>query len=318
LEAEEQIIRAVDGIVTGSPDARQELISLYDADPAYIVQIPNLAIGEDRPATELAEPWHPKQLPEEEQPYEVESAVWPRLASLFAELYENVLAVRRVAVLPADSGALVLDHAHDLFDHVDHAFETAIQTLHETRLALREHILEAANLMGECLQQGGKIMVCGVGQAARDARTFSSELMERSLPVLLLAADASSGAPSENEVVSDRILSQQVEVLGRPGDLLVGIATVEGSASLAKVFRSARLHDIRCLSLTGSLADEMLPDVALIVPSSDPQRVREVELLVLDLLCDLLRAQPSGTPQIAAEGLYNASEALTLLKGQVE
>jgi D-sedoheptulose 7-phosphate isomerase len=248
---------------------------------------------------------------------------------MLVEFYENVLAVRRVAVPQADPAALATSQLDDpdRLHTVDHAFETAIRTLRETRVALGEKILEAANLMIACLHRGGKIMVCGAGAAEADARQFSAELMGHSLlsghtglPVLMLSGEMRPSAYPANTTDHETVFSRQVEALGRPGDLLFGIAREDNRAGLPEAFRSARLHNLTCLSLTGPDAEHLAlqMDVALVVPGSNARWTRQVQLLLLDLLCDLVEEQLTGVHSLPAENLYEAGSALRLLKRLVE
>ena len=310
VEAEVRILRDADGIVADSPHDREELISLYAADPSYIAQIPSAVNSEGDEA-------------------ENSSAAWQRFTSLLVQFYEDVLAVRRVAILQTDPAALATGQPADRdgLQTVDRAFETAIQTLRESRAALGEQILEAASLMIECLQRGGKIMVCGAGAADTDARQFGTELMGRlllsgltDLPVLQMSAEGRSSAYLANERDHTTIFSRQVEALGRPGDILLAIAREEDLACLAEAFRSARLHNLTCVSLTGRAAEDVASqaDVALVVPSSSVRWTREVQVLLLDLLCDLVEEGLTGAHCIPAENLHDASSALRLSKRLVD
>lgn len=312
---EARIIRAADGIVARSPDDREELITYYAADPSYIAQISSGLNGEGYDA-------------EERQP-ENSSAGWQRFTTLLVEFYEDVLAVRRVAVRQADPAALVMRQpdGHDRLESVERAFETAIQTLRESRAALGERIREAAGLMIECLHQGGKIIVCGAGAAEADARQFSTELMGRlllsghpGLPVFLLSADMQPSVYAANGRDQETVLARQVEVLGRPGDVLLGIAGEEDLGRVAEAFRAARLHNLMCVSLTDRAAENLASqaDVALVVPSSSARRTREVQILVLGLLCDLVEEGLTGARRIPAEDFYDAGDAFRLLKRLVE
>jgi len=258
VEAENRIIRDADGIVAESPHDREELISRYAADPSYIAEIPGaLNSAGDEP--------------------ENSSAGWQRFTSLLVEFYEEVLAVRRVAVLQIDQPALTTGQPADRdgLQTVDRAFETEIQMLREVRAALGEQILEATRLMTDCLQHGGKIMVCGARAADADARQFSAELMARlllsghsGLPVLLPLADRRSSAYPANESDHETVFSRQIE--------------------------------------------------ALAVPSSRARWTREVQILILGLLCDLVDAGLTGARRIPAEDFYDAGGALRLLKRLVE
>jgi hypothetical protein len=62
---------------------------------------------------------------------------------------------------------------------------------------------------------------------------------------------------------------------------------------------------IDCISLLGGDGGDMLPlsDVPLIVPSANTQRIQEVQMLVLHLLCELVEKQVSANPLVEIEPL---------------
>ena len=83
-------------------------------------------------------------------------------------------------------------------DHINDYFEKSIQVKIETANILPPMISQAAKAMALCIENGGKILVCGNGGSASIANHFSSKLlnhfkMERpSLPAFALTGDMSS------------------------------------------------------------------------------------------------------------------------------
>ena len=98
----------------------------------------------------------------------------------------------------------------------------------------------------------------------------------------------------------DQLYARQVEALGKPGDVLVGISSTGRSRNLIEAFGTARKHGLRCVALLGSDGGELrdLADVALTVPSSGPRHIQEVHRVLIHLLCGLVeeRVLCGGTP----------------------
>ncbi|HSL45516.1 MAG TPA: glycosyltransferase [Anaerolineales bacterium] len=323
LAIENRVVREADGIIARCSQDRQDLISLYDADPTYIAQIP-----EGFPAEQLSanpsEALQPGGCADDEIRWYQRLFAWQNSASLLTDFYENVLAVRRVSIPMAEPSPLVVgDYEYQTPPGiVEHVLETALQTLREPREQLGERLLAAANLMNACLERGGKIMVCGDGSAASLAQQFAVELIKSfssteysGLPVLLLTAADASLKHSLDEMSCGKGFASQVEAVGQAGDLLIGIAASDSSANLVEAFRCARANGIPCLSL-GSGESETVPasDVALVIHTSNPQRMSELQLIILHLLCELLHASIHDVQhsQISVEHLNNARRAITM------
>jgi hypothetical protein len=140
LGIQDRVVWEADGIIALSLQDRQALISLYHADPTYIVQMPE----------------------ETDEPYTYPSG-WHAHAEMLAVFYEDVLAVRRVTILPETSALLSWDREGlewNSTERVDRVLDSAWQSLYDTRERLGGQIVLAANLMRECLSLGDRILGC--------------------------------------------------------------------------------------------------------------------------------------------------------------
>ena len=183
---------------------------------------------------------------------------------------------------------------------VTQAFESAIDVLQHSMDVLTDSILDASKLLIDCLAGGGKVMVCGNGGSAADAQHFAAELMGRfirenrkGLPVLSLTADSAFLTAWSNDVSYENVFARQVEALGKPGDVLVGISTSGRSKNIVEAFNLARQKDVRCLALLGGDGGDLLSlaDTALLVPAWSTPRIQEVQILLLHLLCELVEKE---------------------------
>ncbi len=159
-----------------------------------------------------------------------------------------------------------------------------------------DHLVAQADDMAERLRRGCKILVCGNGGSAADAQHFAAELTGRyvkerkALAAIALTTDTSSLTALGNDYSFDRIFARQVEALGRPGDLLVGISTSGNSPNVIQAVEAAHALGMRTLGLLGKDGGRLgaLVDDALVVPSTVTARIQEVHLMVYHFWCEVL------------------------------
>ena len=153
--------------------------------------------------------------------------------------------------------------------------------------------------MAERLKRGCRILVCGNGGSAADAQHFAAELSgryvkeRRALAGIALTTDTSVLTAIGNDYGFDHVFSRQVEALGRPGDLLVGISTSGNSANVLRAVESAQALGLKTLGLLGRDGGKLkdLCDEALVVPSPVTARVQEVHQMIYHFWCEIIDAQ---------------------------
>jgi phosphoheptose isomerase len=241
---------------------------------------------------------------------------WSKVGKAMAALYEEVLAGRQPEEMPAT----------DKLELIDEGFDAILERLKRSRRLLRPSIVMAGEAMTTCLMRGNKILACGNGGSATDAQHLVGELVGRfkaldrpALPAISLNADTAVLTAWANDVGYDRVFARQVEALGRPGDVLIGISTSGESRNLMEAFQIARGYGLQCIALLGKDGGKLLElsDIAVVVPSFDTQRIQEIHTLVLHLLCELveqalsvldLRFQPvAQAPKVSRNGRGYAS-----------
>lgn len=159
-----------------------------------------------------------------------------------------------------------------------------------------DHILAQAHDLAERLRRGCKILVCGNGGSAADAQHFAAELTgrylkeRRALAAVALTTDTSALTAIGNDYSYDRIFARQVEALGRPGDVLVGISTSGNSGNVLAAVEAARSLGVKSVGLLGRDGGRLATQVddALVVPSRVTARIQEVHEMVLHFWCEAL------------------------------
>ena len=155
--------------------------------------------------------------------------------------------------------------------------------------------LEAAvDTIVTSLRTGGKLMICGNGGSAADSQHMAAELTSRltsdflrpGLAAVALTTDSSFLTAYANDVGFDGVFERQVQAIGRPGDVLLGLSTSGGSENVRRAIRSARDAAISTVALVGGdgpLAHEA--DVAIVIPSSVTAHVQEAMLPIEHVIC---------------------------------
>lgn len=157
-------------------------------------------------------------------------------------------------------------------------------------------ITEAAAIMIESLNAGGKILACGNGGSMCDASHFCEELLARfrnnrkALPAIAIS-DSSYITCVANDFNFNTIFSRLVEAIGCPGDVLLGISTSGNSENVVQAARVAREKGIKVIVLTGK-SNGVLGDYSDIEISAPPtkfsDRAQEIHIKVIHTLVQLI------------------------------
>ena len=93
-----------------------------------------------------------------------------------------------------------------------------------------------------------------------------------------------------NDVDPSMIFAQQLFVLGRSGDAVIGITTSGNAENICNMFKTARARSITTILLTGSRQGKCEPfaDLVIHVPESETYKVQELHLPVYHCLCAML------------------------------
>ncbi len=119
------------------------------------------------------------------------------------------------------------------------ALLTATIAVHQRVLETSlEPVVAAATAIREALAAGGKLLIFGNGGSAADAQHMAAELMGRfereraALAAVALTTDTSILSAIGNDYGFDGVFARQIEGLGRPGDVALGISTSGGSVNV--------------------------------------------------------------------------------------
>ena len=166
-----------------------------------------------------------------------------------------------------------------------------------------DSILAGADLIANCFRNVGKVLLCGNGGSAADCQHMATEFVSRltkdfqrpGLPAIALTTDTSFLTAYPNDCDFEGVFERQVQALGKPGDLLIGISTSGNSVNVVRAVAAATTGEMATIVLAGDggqLGD--MADVTVSVPSSDTQHIQEAHLAVEHLLCHLVERSVFG------------------------
>ena len=170
---------------------------------------------------------------------------------------------------------------------------------------LSRPIADAVSAVVGCITAGGKVLACGNGGSASDAQHFAAEFIGRfererpGLAAIALTTDSSILTAIGNDYSFNDIFSKQVQALGQPGDVLIGITTSGNSANVLAAVAAAHAKEMTVIAFTGrgggKMTDELTEtDVHICVPHERTARIQEVHILALHCLCDAVDLQLLG------------------------
>src|SRR5688572_5845983 len=115
-------------------------------------------------------------------------------------------------------------------DTLETRIASAIDTLQQLG-SQKAAIERAAKTIGDCLVNGGKLLVFGNGGSAADAADFATEFAckfvndRRPYPALDLSACGSLLTAIGNDYGFEKVFGRQIRAFGRKGDVALAVST---------------------------------------------------------------------------------------------
>ena len=162
--------------------------------------------------------------------------------------------------------------------------------------ALTQDLAEVSLAIIESLRNGGKVILCGNGGSAADAQHIAAEFVSRlemerpAISAIALTTNTSRLTAHSNDFGFESVFSRQIEALGRPGDVLIGISTSGKSENVKMAIETANSLNIKSVAFTGKDGGLIvnLANHALVVPSYNTQRIQEAHIAMGHSICALI------------------------------
>jgi D-sedoheptulose 7-phosphate isomerase len=172
-------------------------------------------------------------------------------------------------------------------------------TFDRTRTALAAPLCSLVSACTTSVRSGGKLLWFGNGGSAADAQHLAAELSVRfsadrpAIAAVALTTDTSVLTAAANDFGFEHVFARQIEALGRPGDVAIGISTSGRSPNVLNGLERARGLGLVTAALTGGDGGDLPPlaDHCLVVPSDVTARIQEMHILLGQMLCGALEIE---------------------------
>lgn len=169
-------------------------------------------------------------------------------------------------------------------------------SLKRSLVELADKIEQAAQLVTNTYQKGGKVLLFGNGGSAADAQHLAAELVGRfyknrgALPAIALTTNSSVITACSNDYSFDEVFKRQIQALAQANDCVIAITTSGKSPNVIEGVKEAKSKGCSVISLLGQAPSELisLSDVTIAVPSKDTPRIQEAHITIGHIICQLV------------------------------
>jgi D-sedoheptulose 7-phosphate isomerase len=173
------------------------------------------------------------------------------------------------------------------------------QVVAATKRALAPAFAALVACCAKSIEDGGKILLFGNGGSAADAQHLATELVVRykrdraPIAAIALTTDSSALTAIGNDFGFEHLFARQVEALGRPGDVALGISTSGKSRNVVLALETAKAKGLVAAAFAGNDGGLLkgVADPLLIVPSATTARIQEMHIMLGQMLCGALEIE---------------------------
>lgn len=189
-------------------------------------------------------------------------------------------------------------------------------------LAVKNDISLAFNILVHAFENNGVLYTCGNGGSAADAEHMVTELMkgfllprklnsefkiklismhgetgkkiadslQEGIRAVSLVGHPSLSTAFSNDVSPELVFAQQLYVLGRKNDVLIGFSTSGNSVNVVRTLQVALAIGMKTIIFTGATGGQCagIADCSIKVPAEDTYKIQEYHLPVYHALCAML------------------------------
>jgi D-sedoheptulose 7-phosphate isomerase len=181
--------------------------------------------------------------------------------------------------------------------------EAILRKCRESMATKEKFFTENANRVADCaaamaraFDAGGRLFVMGNGGSSCDATHVAVEFMHPiiekrpALPAVALNTDTALLTAVGNDQDFSLAFVQQLRMLGKPGDVALGISTSGKSANVNRALQAAREMNMVTVGFSGRDGGRMpeVCDWCFTVPSFSIHRIQETHETLLHVLWDMI------------------------------
>jgi len=195
-------------------------------------------------------------------------------------------------------------------------FDKRVAASIESSLAVKHHLLQdkglvsgisaAAAICLHAVKSGRKLLLFGNGGSAADCQHIAADFVgrfaldRRALPAIALTVNTSSLTAIANDYGFEHVFSRQVEALGKPGDVAIGVSTSGNSPNVLKGIATARKMGLKTMAFTGTPGGKLRQlrslDCCVYAPSSSTPRIQECHILIGHIISEIVEQELFHAP----------------------
>ena len=161
-----------------------------------------------------------------------------------------------------------------------------------------------AALVAAALSDRHQVLLFGNGGSAASAEHAAAEWVGRfnveraGLPAVALTANGAIVSAISNDYGFEHVFARQIEALGRPGDVAIGLSTSGASANVSRGLRAATRRGLGTVALVGPTLGEVgqAANLVIRVPASTVAVIQEMHDCVLHVVADEVDRRLAGQP----------------------
>lgn len=186
-------------------------------------------------------------------------------------------------------------YVEDIRAELEESLEIKQRVIDEQIFVIQEILIALL----KALDAGNKVILFGNGGSAADSQHIAGELVSKfrrerkALPAIALTTDTSILTSIANDFSFEHVYARQIEALGAPGDIALGISTSGNSPNVIHALRVARQLGLVTIGFTGEDGGELKDavDICFRVPSNSTPRIQEMHITVAHTLCELIEME---------------------------
>ncbi len=171
--------------------------------------------------------------------------------------------------------------------------------VHETLLKDNHtinNIRQIVDVIVNCYENNGKVLLCGNGGSAADAQHIAAELTGRfkidraPLNAEALHCNTSFLTAVSNDNSFDYVYERMIEATANQKDVLMAFSTSGNSKNIINALRVAKKNNIYTIGFSGQSGGQMAQfcDITVNMPSENTPRIQEAHILTGHIICELV------------------------------
>lgn len=201
---------------------------------------------------------------------------------------------------------------HDIYAQHTAQLVAALKDMSE----FHRQVAVVAQKMQEAFLHNKKILVAGNGGSATLAQHLSDEMVGRyksnrmPYPVIALTADGAVLTCIGNDFGYKEVFARQVAALGCEGDIFIAYSTSGNSENILEACIQAKKNGMTVVAFTGQTGKlREVADHAVISPAKTTNRIQELDLHAVHLLCEAFEPENVGKTMQGSENSIALSKS---------